>query len=338
MLPNELSSTSKKMDISTLMTDFDVFNGDADGICSLVQMRLAEPREARLVTGVKRKIDLLADVEASAEDRVTVLDVSMKTNGVDLRRILDAGAHVFYADHHMPGDVPEHPNLSAHIDTSAETCTALIVDEHLGGAYRSWAVTAAFGDNFPGPAREAAAPLGLNNETLSKLERLGTLINYNGYGASLDDLYYNPSELYLQLVPFETPMAFMAENVDVFSRLDAGYEDDMVHAREARALKETDAISALLMPNVPASRRVSGVYGNALAQENPGRAHAILTDKGDGGFVVSVRAPLKDRQGAGELCSSFDTGGGRSAAAGINHLPEADVDRFIEAFEAAYSR
>ena len=37
----------------------DVFNGDADGICALTQLRNAEPRNATLVTGVKRDIALL---------------------------------------------------------------------------------------------------------------------------------------------------------------------------------------------------------------------------------------------------------------------------------------
>lgn len=319
------------------MTDYDVFNGDADGICSLVQLRLVQPRKSKLVTGVKRKIDLLSGVDAASGDRVTVLDVSMKTNGDDLRRLLRAGAEVFYADHHMPGEVPSDPNLSAHIDTSAETCTALIIDKHLGGTHRAWAVAAAFGDNFPGPARKAAAPLGLDENTISKIERLGILINYNGYGASLNDLYYAPDELFLQLVPFATPMEFMSENADVFMRLDEGYEADMAHAQNAKTLKQTGRVSVRILPDAPASRRVSGVFGNALAQEYPERAHAVLTDKGDGGFVVSVRAPLTNRQGAGELCSGFETGGGRSAAAGINHLPEADIERFIDAFEAAYN-
>lgn len=318
------------------MSDFDVFNGDADGICSLIQLRLSEPRAAKLVTGVKRKIDLLKDVDAKHGDRVTVLDVSMEKNAAPLARILEAGANVFYADHHRSGDIPQHPNLNAHIDTSPIVCTALIIDKVLGGAHRAWTVTGTFGDNFLEPARKAAAPLGLSEEELSKLERLGTLINYNGYGASEEDLYYHPAELYAQLVPFATPMAFMAENADVYQRLDEGYASDMAHAENARALKEDAAISVKLLSNNPASRRVSGVYGNALAQEFKSRAHAILTDKGDGGYVVSVRAPLTNREGAGELCSQFETGGGRSAAAGINHLPEADVDRFVAAFEAAY--
>ena len=41
------------------MTRYDVFNGDADGICSLLQLRLAAPCDAVLVTGVKRDIALL---------------------------------------------------------------------------------------------------------------------------------------------------------------------------------------------------------------------------------------------------------------------------------------
>ena len=38
--------------------DYDVFNGDADGIISLVQLRLSDPRDAELVTGRKRDIKL----------------------------------------------------------------------------------------------------------------------------------------------------------------------------------------------------------------------------------------------------------------------------------------
>ena len=42
------------------MTHFDVFNGDADGLCALHQLRLAAPLESDLVSGPKRDIGLLA--------------------------------------------------------------------------------------------------------------------------------------------------------------------------------------------------------------------------------------------------------------------------------------
>ena len=58
------------------MTYIDVFNGDADGICALTQLRNAHPCESQLVTGVKRDIQLLDKVHAKPGDRITVLDVS----------------------------------------------------------------------------------------------------------------------------------------------------------------------------------------------------------------------------------------------------------------------
>jgi len=61
--------------------DYDVFNGDADGILSLVQLRLSDPRDAKLVTGRKRDIKLLERVPAKKNDRVTVLDISMRSYG-----------------------------------------------------------------------------------------------------------------------------------------------------------------------------------------------------------------------------------------------------------------
>ena len=78
--------------------NYDLFNGDADGICALLQLRKAEPRDAALITGVKRDINLLSKVEVAAGDRVTVLDVSMDKNKSSLENALACGASVFYVD------------------------------------------------------------------------------------------------------------------------------------------------------------------------------------------------------------------------------------------------
>ena len=314
------------------MANFDVFNGDADGIISLVQLRRADPREASLVTGRKRDIKLLDRVQAGKGDHVTVLDISMRSNADDLRRILAAGANVFYADHHNAGDIPDHPNLQAVIDTSPEICTAMLIDMCLEGAYRAWAVTAAYGDNFPKLARKKAAGLKL---PLEKLERLGMLINYNGYGGTVADLHYHPAELFGQLVGYDTPMEFLADKQDVFDTLDAGYEDDLIMAKNSKIIDRCDAGLVIGLEDDAASRRISGVFGNQLAQDNPKRAHAILTAQ-KGGYLVSIRAPLSKRSGADTLALKFETGGGRAAAAGINHLPMGELDRFIEAFRAGF--
>ena len=314
------------------MADYDIFNGDADGIISLVQLRRAEPRKAQLVTGRKRDINLLAKVRAGRGDNLTVLDISMRSNQKDLTRILAAGANVFYVDHHNAGDMPDHENLAAIIDTSPEMCTAILVDTVLEGAYRAWAVCAAFGDNFPRLAREKAKGYDL---PLGRLQRLGMLVNYNGYGADVTDLLYHPKDLYLELADFDTPMEFLQENTAVFQKLEAGFESDLSAAKAAQIMDEADGGLILALENNASSRRMSGVFGNQLAQDNPDRAHAILTRQ-SGGFLVSIRAPLAKRSGADILAMQFETGGGRSAAAGINHLPDAELDRFIKAFRGAF--
>jgi len=319
------------------MKIFDVFNGDADGICALHQLRLAEPRDAELITGVKRDISLLQRVNAEACDKVTVLDISLDKNRDDLVRLLEAGASVQYFDHHFAGRIPVSVNLDAYIDTSADTCTSLLVNDYLDGAFLPWAVTAAFGDNLFDAARAAAAPLGLSDAELQQLEYLGTLINYNGYGVTLDDLYFAPDVLYRELQPYAAPLQFVAE-ASVYRILADGFASDIEQARELVAEIETESIKVLLLPDAAWTRRVSGVFGNELARGAPDRAHALMTLLPEGGYRVSVRAPLNNKAGADELCMQFPSGGGRKAAAGINALPTEMFDHFIDAFRHMYER
>lgn len=316
------------------MADFDTFNGDADGICALHQLRMSEPRDAQLVTGVKREIALLKRVDALAGDRVTVLDVSLKTNRDDLVRILDAGASVEYFDHHQAGEIPEHVNFRSHIDTGAEVCTSLLVNKHLAGRHLVWAVTAAFGDNLADVARREAASLGLSEAALRELQTLGECLNYNGYGETPEDLFFHPAELYREVHQHADPFTFIRETA-TFQTLSRGYAEDMGHARAQRPAQANDIGVVYTLPHAAWARRVSGVFGNDLAVAAPDLAHAVLTQK-DSGYLVSVRAPVSVRQGADTLCAQFETGGGRKGAAGINHLPESELPRFLQLFDSTF--
>lgn len=318
------------------MRCFDVFNGDADGICALHQLRLAEPLDSELITGVKRDITLLERVDAGRGDQVTVLDISLDKNRDDLLRVLDSGASVFYCDHHFAGDIPTSARLDAHINTDANVCTSLLISDYLEGSYLPWAVTAAFGDNLYDAAHTAAQPLSLSGKQLAQLEHLGTLINYNGYGVTLDDLHFHPADLYRAIRPFADPFAFIAESPD-FAKLDCGYAEDMAQVQSLKALVEERYTALFMLPDAPWARRVSGVYGNELAREFPDRAHALVTALPDGGYRVSVRAPLSNKTGADELCMQFPTGGGRKAAAGVNRLPADMFDSFVDAFRERYA-
>lgn len=318
------------------MTRYDVFNGDADGICALQQIRLAEPFDTTLVTGVKRDIGLLQRVDAVAGDAVTVLDVSLDKNRDALQRVLDAGASVRYFDHHFAGEIPDHARLQAHIDTTPDIGTCYLVDAYLGGAHRAWAVVGSFGDNFDATATRLADPLGLDQAQLAELKQLGICINYNGYGPSLEDLHFAPAELYQRIRPYADPLDFI-HNDEAYRRLLDGYREDMRLAAQLPPERQTDRLAVYVLPAERWARRVSGVFANDLAQAAPDRAHALLTRCDQGGFVVSVRAPLNNRTGADDLCRQFATGGGRKAAAGINHLPDEQFDLFTTKFTDMYA-
>jgi hypothetical protein len=319
------------------MAHIDIFNGDADGICALTQLRNAEPVQSTLITGVKRDIALVAKAKASAGDQITVLDLSFDKNRDGVLKALEAGAEVFYVDHHFAGEIPESDKLTTIIDTDSNVCTSLLMNGHLKGKHVEWAVTGAFGDNLKASARTIAAPLGLSEEQLTLLENLGIYMNYNGYGSSLEDLHFAPAELFELVRPYATPFAFVEEARDTFEKLETGYKEDMAAAASVEPTLESDKTAVFIFPNEPWARRVSGVYSNDLANASPSRAHAVLTERPDGTYLVSVRAPLENKQGADELCRQFPTGGGRGAAAGINALPGDQLDAFVDALASSYS-
>lgn len=320
------------------MSWLDVFNGDADGICALHQLRLVQPQpEARLITGVKRDITLLQQIEDEHGSHVTVLDISLDKNRASLLKLLANGCTVFYADHHYAGEVPVSERLTVHIDPEPLLCTSLIINWLLEDKHALWALAGAFGDNQDEAALQLARRLGLSQDNVERLREIGILLNYNGYGAALEDLYFHPAELYRLVRPYENPLAFHAESL-ALRTLRAGYTDDMDKALSCPPLHEDRAGRVFRLPAEPWARRVSGVCANAFANQRPELAHALLTENSDGSLLVSVRAPLSDRNGADLLCRQFPTGGGRAAAAGINALPADQLDDFIQAFSRQFRR
>ncbi len=301
------------------------FNGDADGLCALQQLHLCERLEhAQLVTGPKRHIDLAQAIDAGAGDEVTVLDVSFDVNRGAVARLLEAGARVRYFDHHYAGALPRHARLEAHVDTSPRTCTSLIVDRYLGGAHRAWAVVGAFGDNVASETEEG-----------NSLKELGIALNYNGYGESLADLHFHPVELHERMRGYADPLAFAREDAS-FSVLKKAYREDMARALRIQPLVEASRAALYLLPDAAWARRASGTLASHLARAEPARAHAVVLPV-CGGWQVSVRAPLDHPRGAAALCRGYASGGGREGAAGINHLPAGELERFAARFIAHFS-
>lgn len=317
------------------MRHFYVFNGDADGLCALQQLRLAETAPATLITGVKRDIKLLDRVTAASGDAITVLDVSLDTNRDSLMCLLGAGAAVRYFDHHYAGEIPNSPLLQCHIDTAADVCTSILVDRHLGGRHRRWAITAAFGDGLAAVGQTMAQEAGLTADTSAMLEKLGICLNYNAYGETISDLYFDPALLAEEIRPFADPLDFVA-GAAIFARLHRGYEDDMEQARSLRPATDVPGALLVIMPSAAWARRAIGVLANELMLARPQSSIAIVSPKVSGNYTVSVRVHAGSPIGADEFCMKFETGGGRRRAGGINALPPSDLDRFAASFEAHF--
>ena len=312
---------------------FDVCNGDADGLCAVLQWRLAEPAVATLVTGLKRDIDLLGRVPVDAVDEVLVCDLSMQRNQAALQRLLDAGVRVHYFDHHAAGRVVQHAKLDAHIDPGGELCTSLLMDRHLGGRFRAWALVGAYGDNLTRVADALAAAIGLGTEQRAALRRLGEAINYNAYGDEDSDVHMAPARLYEIMARYPDPLQLLAHE-PVAVELDRLRRGDLQLAAEVAPYWRSENACVYLLPDMPWSRRVIACLANELARANPAQSHAVLKILNSGDYVVSVRAPQSAAGGADALCASFG-GAGRASAAGIDRLPAKDVERFILAFGAA---
>jgi hypothetical protein len=318
-----------------MTTRYCAFNGDADGLCALQQLRLAEPGEATLVTGVKRDIHLLRRIDGERGDAVTVLDVSLEQNRDDVLRLLESGVTMRYFDHHRAGEIPRHARFEAHIEEGPEMCTSALVDRYIGGRYRAWAAVAAFGDGLPALGSALARQAGLDAPSVFLLEQLGTRLNYNAYGEAVGDLHYDPRTLAETMRPFADPREFIRA-CPVHEALGACYEEDMRRARALAPLREVPGATIVMLPNEPWARRTIGVLANELTRARPESAIAILSPKAEGGYTVSVRVPERNGIDAGAFCRAFATGGGRALAAGINHLPDEDVDRFSAQFALSF--
>ncbi len=310
---------------------YDIFNGDADGICALHQLRLEQPRRAELITGVKRDTALLRRVPCGSTATLTVLDVSLDANATTLRALLDGGASATYIDHHSAQQAFAHPQLDLLWDDAPNVCTSILVDRRLGGRQRRWAVVGAFGDNMDASARSLAAGAGLRAEQIKALEQLGRILNYNAYGECVTDLHLDPAALYRDISQYSDPFEFMAGSPH-YARLRDGYHYDCARMGELQPHWQGMGGVIYLLPNQPWARRISGVLANRLSSGAEKMSScAVLTENASGAYLVSVRSGDATQHNASELCAQFG-GGGRKGAAGINQLPAAEVERFIAAF------
>ena len=317
------------------MANYDVFNGDTDGIFGWHQLRLAHPREATLVTGVKRDVGLVGRVEAGEGDLVTVLDVSHAKNRKDVQRLLDSGATVEYFDHHDPGELIEHPNITYHINTEPNVSTGLIVNSHVNGKNCLWSIATAFGDNHRDLAVNMAKANDLNDEQINILKQIGLVVNYNSYGQTAEDLFYSPEEIAEAARACGSDIFRFKDQSDIFSTLLENFEKDMSAASCQEPYSISDKAVIYTLPNEPWTHRIMGSFSNHLVSTNKDLACAIVVLNSDGTYRISVRSSINNPYGAGDLCKKFG-GGGREKAGGVNNLAASDLDDFKKEFDRTF--
>jgi hypothetical protein len=249
---------------------------------------------------------------------------------------LERGARVRYFDHHFAGEPVIHGNLEAVLDASPRLCTSVLVDRHLGGRFRIWAVVGAFGDNLDEVAIGLGGSLALAASELEQLRELGRSLNYNAYGESETDLLVNPADLYALLARYADPRDFIAGE-RIFADLQAARHSDLEAAIETPPRWSGERAAAYVLADRPSSRRVLGTFANHLARVEGDRAFAVMAPSTGGGYAVSVRVPAERSLSADAFCRGFPSGGGRREAAGIEHLPERCVEDFMARFRGAYA-
>ncbi len=277
------------------------YNGDADGICSMVQWGLVYGIEGHRVTGVKRDIELLERVNPNPDDEIIVMDISLARNHARAVELSTQGFDITWFDHHLAGEPID--GITTNIDTSANVCTAVIVEKFLG-LESDWAQVALHGD---GLSVHSSKP---------EFKELGELLNYNGYGADLSDLHFHPDELLLLCLQAKTPQNFM--DTQAFMTLKNGFESDL-----SNAINIEPRIGYYLLPNESWARRVVGVMAHRINESGDG-PHVIAIDKGE-----TLQVSIRGSEGIGELCKMFG-GGGRATAGGIDALPKSEITALMK--------
>ncbi len=280
------------------------YNGDADGICSMVQWGLVHGIEGHRITGVKRDIRLLDRINPQAGDDIVVMDISLARNH-DLASALSQEHPILWFDHHLAGEKIEA--IECHINTGPNVCTARMVESYLG-VESDWAQVALHGDGLS------------QHSTMPEFKELGELLNYNGYGSTLSDLHFHPDELMLACLQAGTPQQFM--QTEVFANLRNGFAMDM---EKSASIKMDSGIH--MLPDEPWARRVVGVLAHRINESGSG-PHVIAIDKGE-----TLQVSLRGQQGIGELASMFG-GGGRATAGGIDSLPKGEVTALMNEVNA----
>ena len=182
---------------------------------------------------------------------------------------------------------PVHDGFAPHIDTDPETCTSLLVDRHLKGRFRLWAIAAAYGDNLAASAERLADAVPLSPPQRAQLRMLGEAVNYNAYGDSEADVRIHRRRC--------TAGSLTTTTRSRPSRMHRSCVNSTHCAALTRPRAQSTAAQGRAQrrdrcpthPGAVASRGRSPTSSRCAIRS----AHAVLKELANGGYAVSIRAP-----------------------------------------------
>ena len=316
------------------MIYYDIFNGDADGLCSLQQMRLHQPRYAELITGVKRDTQLLKHLDFKNGDSLDIFDIGIDQNLDELSRALKMGAVVRWFDHHATQFGSKHPRLEMYLDFRPQVCTSLIVNSYLLGKYAKWALVGCYGDSLDQAGDSLAQTIGISAIERNNLRKLGIILNYNSYGEKLSDLHISPSDLYHILSEYNEPIDFFNRE-NIVKEIEYIMQADLTRGL-CQTIQSKGNTQWVVLSDKKWARRISGLLANELMKKRPHCVNMVILEK-ENGFLVSLRRPVGHRFPISQIANKYASGGGRAEAAGINLLGKSQLISLINDLNKAYN-
>ena len=131
-----------------------------------------------------------------------------------------------------------------------------------------WAVVGCFGDNLDTTADTLIGNLSSSVDR-DALKQLGICVNYNAYGSQPADLHFHPADLYRRMQRHTSPTALLQDDRDLFETLGCSLRDRYERGPVGTRAVDDDDIAVVSLPDEAWARRVSGVYGNDLANQSP---------------------------------------------------------------------
>jgi hypothetical protein len=195
----------------------------------MLQLCLANPSDAELLPAPRPPTDLLERIRIQPGDMVTICNLPLGPNRLQVWRNLETGAEVRLYGQCDTGEWILHPGLKVNIDASRGICASQRANKRLGALCRRLATVGNFGRGRRDLNDTYVAATPLTRMERMYLQALGELITYHAHIACQHYQHTEPTDLYAELVKYPDPLHFL-RNESIALKLGAMQKEDLRNA------------------------------------------------------------------------------------------------------------